>query len=219
MGKEIRIRGSYSALVQAVSQKSLGTPVGVPRFGYAWLPKCNRMRTRPSRVEPEVYFRIVHMAGDGCHGAPVATYRRQTVEIAMGPKGAFENGNIGALTRRVATVRVVSAVPLGRGTPKPPKVAKTPRVVELLRKAIEWQALLESGKIASQAEIARQEGTTRARVTQIMGMLRLAPQIQEQILSMPDGVYRSPVTERMLRPITAITDCRDRLREFRRSRM
>src|SRR3989304_3898490 len=39
MGKEIRIRGSYSALAQAVSQKSLGTPVGVPRFGYAWLPE------------------------------------------------------------------------------------------------------------------------------------------------------------------------------------
>ena len=38
MGKEIRIKGSYSALGQAVGQKSLGTPVGVPRFGYAWLP-------------------------------------------------------------------------------------------------------------------------------------------------------------------------------------
>ena len=38
MGKEIRIRGSYSALAHAVGQKSLGTPVGVPRFGYAWLP-------------------------------------------------------------------------------------------------------------------------------------------------------------------------------------
>ena len=38
MGKEIRIKGSYSALAQAVGQKNLGTPVGVPRFGYAWLP-------------------------------------------------------------------------------------------------------------------------------------------------------------------------------------
>jgi len=31
----------------------------------------------------------------------MATYREQTVEIALGPKGAFENGNIGALMRRV----------------------------------------------------------------------------------------------------------------------
>ena len=38
MGKEIRIRGSYFALAHAVGQKNPGTPVGVPRFGYAWLP-------------------------------------------------------------------------------------------------------------------------------------------------------------------------------------
>jgi hypothetical protein len=30
----------------------------------------------------------------------VAAYRGQTVEIALGPKGAFENGNIGYLRRR-----------------------------------------------------------------------------------------------------------------------
>jgi len=95
----------------------------------------------------------------------VAAYREQTVEIALGPKGAFENSNVGALTRWLAADRVVRAAPLHRGTPKPPKVARTPRVVELLRKAIEWQALLESGKIASQADIAIREGITRARVT------------------------------------------------------
>ena len=101
-----------------------------------------------------------------------------------------------------------------RGDPKPPPEPKTPRVVELLRKAIEWKALIESGKIATQAEIARQEGITRARVTQVMGMLRLAPEIQEHILSMPVMVPRPSVSERALRPIEPITDCRDQLREF-----
>ena len=52
--------------------------------------------------EPEVWFRIVHVAVDASNGAPVAAYREQTVEIALGPKGAFENGNVGTLTRRVA---------------------------------------------------------------------------------------------------------------------
>jgi len=62
-------------------------------------------------------------------------------------------------------------------------------VVELLRKAIEWKSLLESGKIASQAEIASREGVTRARVTQMMmGLLRLAPEIQQRILSLPEGI-------------------------------
>jgi len=63
------------------------------------------MRTRPGWVEPEVYFRVVHLTQDGHGCAPVATYREQTVEIALGPKGAFENGNIGALVRRVPGTR------------------------------------------------------------------------------------------------------------------
>ena len=124
----------------------------------------------------------------------MAAFREQTVEITLGPKGAFENGNIGALTRRVPAARVISAVLPRRGKPKPPKDPKTPRVVELLRKAIAWQALLESGDAASQAEVARREGFTRARVTQVMGMLRLAPEIQEHVLSMPDMIRRPAIT-------------------------
>jgi hypothetical protein len=167
-------------------------------------------------VDPEVWFRIVHVAQDGNNGAPVAAYREQTVEIALGPKGAFENGNIGALMRRMLSNKVVSAVMPPRGDPKPQKVAKTPRVVELLRKAIEWQALLESGKVASQAEIASREGVTRARVTQIMGMLKLAPLIQEKIFTSPGTLHSRPVTERMLRPIGAIANQHEQLREFNR---
>ena len=109
---------------------------------------------------------------------------------------------------------MVSAVPPGRGDPKPPREPKTPRVVELLRKAIEWQALLESGKIANQAEIACMEGITCARVTQVLGMLRLAPEIQNRIFILPKSVRPSSVTERLLRPITAITDYHDQIREF-----
>jgi hypothetical protein len=171
-------------------------------------------RSTYRQAEPEVYFRIVHVA-EVCHqGAPVAAYREQMVEIALETKDAFKNGNIGALTRRVATTRVVSAVPPGQGNPKQPRDPKTPRVVELLQKAIEWQALLDSRKMASQAEIARQEGITRARVTQVLGMLRLAPEIQGQILSMPDIVRRPSISERMLRPIEAITNRHDQLQKF-----
>lgn len=171
-------------------------------------------RSTNRQAEPEVYFRVVHVAQNGHNGALVAAYREQTVEIALGPKGAFENGNIGALTRRVAADRVVGTTPPPRSNPKPRKEPRTPRVVELLRKAIEWQALLESGKIVNQADIARREGITRARVTQVMGMLRLAPEIQEHIQSMPETHRRPPVTERKLRPISTITGYRDQLREF-----
>jgi len=111
---------------------------------------------------------------------------------------------------------VLSAFPPGRGDPKPPREPKTPRVVELLRKAIEWEVLLKSGKVASQADIARQEGVSRARVIQVLGLLRLAPEIQEKILTSPGTLYRGPVTERRLRSIGTITEQRGQVREFHR---
>jgi hypothetical protein len=55
---------------------------------------------------------------------------------------------------------------------------------------------VKSDKISNQGEIANREGITRARVTQVMGMLRLAPKIQEQILAMPKITHRPATTER-----------------------
>ncbi len=122
------------------------------------IPKCTGMRTRPGRIEPEVYFRVVHLAQISQGSAPLAPFSDQMVEIALGPKGAFENGNIGVLRRQAPPDQVLSAAPPARGEPKPPPEPKTPRVVELLRKAIEWQTLLETGKVTSQTEIAQLEG-------------------------------------------------------------
>jgi hypothetical protein len=67
---------------------------------------------------------------------------------------------------------------------------------------------------ADQANVARLEGLTRARVTQVMGMLRLAPEIQQHIQSIPETPRRPLVAERTLRPIESISNCRDQLQEF-----
>jgi|GEM_PF-466801 len=171
---------------------------------------------RARATGPEIWFRIVHAALHGQNGTPLATDREQEVEVALGPMGIFDDGHAGALTRRIEADEVVSVVPLTRGNRKQPTGPKTPHVTELLRKAIEWQALLANGKIANQADIARQEGITPGRVTQVMGMLRLAPEIQERILSMPDGVGRASLTERMLRPFGTIADQRDQILKFQR---
>ena len=167
-------------------------------------------------AEPQIWFRIVHVAEDGHHRAVDDAIREQTVEIALGPKGAFKNGNVGGVARRVAADRVVSALPEPRGTARQPKEPKTPRVVELLRKAMEWQGLIESGETRNQAEIARREGITRARVTQVMAMLRLAPEIREQILALPEMVGRPAITERALRPIAQLDDPTDQRAGFDR---
>jgi len=155
------------------------------------------------------------VALDGGDGASRASYCDQTVEVTLGPKGAFKKGNLGTLTRRVATHQVVSALPEPRGKPKPPRKPRTPRVVELLRMAREWQRQLDAGKVENQAAIARREGITRARVTQIMALLRLAPEIQEHILAMPETIGRPEISERALRPLARIEDPEHQLARFR----
>ena len=172
------------------------------------VPECTGLLTngRASLAEPEIWFSIVHVAVDGANGAPVAAYREQTVEIALGPKGAFENGNIDRLTRRVPADQVVSAIPPRLGKPTPPKEPKTPRVVELLRKVLEWQAFLASGEASNQADIARRDGITGARVHPGHGHASPGPR---DPAAHPVPARRSPppgITERALRPIAQVAN-------------
>ena len=109
---------------------------------------------------------------------------------------------------------MVSAVPPYLDKPKQPQESKTPRVAELLRKALAWRALLTSGEVSNQATIARREGITRARVTQILGLLRLAPEIQNHILSMPGTVGRPTISERVFRSIMMLDDQQQQLHAF-----
>jgi hypothetical protein len=48
--------------------------------------------------------------------------------------------------------------------------------------AIRFDALIREGEISDYAELARLANVSRARVTQIMNLLMLAPDIQEEIL-------------------------------------
>jgi hypothetical protein len=53
-----------------------------------------------------------------------------------------------------------------------------------------------------QADLARLGNVSRARVTQIMNLLQLAPDIQEAILFLPRTVKgRDPIREKHVRPI------------------
>ncbi|HAM40946.1 MAG: hypothetical protein A3B73_03565 [Omnitrophica WOR_2 bacterium RIFCSPHIGHO2_02_FULL_63_39] len=106
------------------------------------------------------------------------------------------------------------STPSTRQVDKPPRVPRIPRAVEFLCKALEWQALLASGQAKNQADIARQEGISRVRVTQVMWMLRLAPEIQERILAMPKMNRRPVVSERVLRPIAHLEDVMDQKTRF-----
>jgi hypothetical protein len=84
---------------------------------------------------------------------------------------------------------------------------RVPRVARWMALAIRFEKLLREGQAASYAELARLGHVTRARVTQIMNLLNLAPNIQEDILFLPRTERgRDPLILRDLQPLTAILE-------------
>jgi hypothetical protein len=78
-----------------------------------------------------------------------------------------------------------------------------PRIARLLALAIRFEELLRNKRLRDYAELARLGRVTRARMTQIMKLLDLAPDIQEQILFLPP-IRR--LNERNLRPVAKRID-------------
>ncbi len=71
--------------------------------------------------------------------------------------------------------------------------------------AIKCDGLIRDGVVRDYADLARLGYVTRARMTQIMNMLNLAPDIQEEILFLPPTTAgRDPISERALRRVTAV---------------
>ena len=94
-------------------------------------------------------------------------------------------------------------------TGEPPKASlgSVPRISRLMALAIRMQGLVDDGEVSDYADLARLAHVSRARITQIMNLLLLAPDIQEEILFLPrTGGRRASIRERMVRPIAAIPD-------------
>jgi hypothetical protein len=75
------------------------------------------------------------------------------------------------------------------------------RVARLLAMAHDIERKIRAGVFKDYADVARQHGLTRARVTQVMNLLLLAPDIQTEILGMVVRPGREPLTERQLRAV------------------
>ncbi len=63
-------------------------------------------------------------------------------------------------------------------TPEPVEPGRVPRVARLMALAIRFDQLIRNGTVADQADLARLGHATRARLTKIMNLLHLAPDIQ-----------------------------------------
>lgn len=100
------------------------------------------------------------------------------------------------------------------GAPVPLPVSgksRVPRVARLMALALRLDGLIRIGAIPDYAEVARRGRVTRARVSQIMKLIALAPDIQETILFLPPS---TPLTERNLRRITGTVCWREQRRLF-----
>ena len=86
-----------------------------------------------------------------------------------------------------------------------------PRIARLMALAIRFEGLLRNETIRDYAELARLGRVTRARMTQIMKLLLLAPDIQEQILFLP---LIKGLNERNLRSIVSRIDWNEQQRMF-----
>jgi len=83
--------------------------------------------------------------------------------------------------------------------PKPSRLYRNPVAV-----AQEWERALAKGECCSRADLARKLGVSRARVTQILRLLTLAPEVLDTIASLGDPLPSPIITERMLRPIVSL---------------
>ena len=99
--------------------------------------------------------------------------------------------------------------------PLPP--GRVPRVARLMALALRLEELVCTGQVGSYTELASLGRVTRARVSQIMSLLGLAPDLQEALLFLPPTRRgRDPIILADLMPIAAAFDWRKQRRLWRR---
>ena len=78
------------------------------------------------------------------------------------------------------------------------RLRKSPPAAVAVRKAMAWQRDIEEQGMR-RSEIARREGYTRARVTQIMGLVKLPDEVKSLLLAGDDQVAAMTIREAMRR--------------------
>jgi hypothetical protein len=90
-------------------------------------------------------------------------------------------------------------------------------VARLMALALRFDELVRTGQVASYSALASLGHVTRARVSQIVSLLHLAPDIQEALLFLPPTQRgRDPIILADLMPIAATFDWRKQRRRWRK---
>ncbi|QDU23749.1 hypothetical protein [Urbifossiella limnaea] len=100
--------------------------------------------------------------------------------------------------------------------PAEPPPERVPRVARLMALAIKLDGLVRTGVVRDYAALARLGRVTPARITQVMNLTLLAPDIQEALLFLPPVTAgREPLALADLQPVAAVRDWRGQRRAWR----
>ncbi len=81
--------------------------------------------------------------------------------------------------------------------------------------ALAFQQMLEGAEVNNQSEIARKVGLTRARVTQILNLLRLPDSVIQNLCSIYEPKKIAFFSERRLRSVTRLATAKEQIKAFR----
>ncbi len=99
----------------------------------------------------------------------------------------------------------------------PAPVRRPARVALMLALAHKIREAIAQGKVRDQADVARRLGFTRARLTHLLDLLLLAPDLQENVLLLEAVDGREPTSERSLRNFTRMSSWELQRRTWRDS--
>jgi hypothetical protein len=97
--------------------------------------------------------------------------------------------------------------------------SRVPRIARLVALAWHIDGLVQSGTLPSYAAAARLGHVSRARLSQIVSLLNLAPDVQEQLLFLRQPTRgRQPLTLRQVLRVAAALDWSEQRRRWRQLR-
>jgi hypothetical protein len=113
--------------------------------------------------------------------------------------------NVQIVARGRKTIRPHDANSDNSSKPKPP--ARIPRIARLMALAIHYQEMLRTGEANDMIELSRRAKVSQPRMSQIMALNLLAPEIQTALLDLPPQSKGKPfLHEKRIRPITAMLE-------------
>ena len=129
-----------------------------------------------------------------------------------------QNSRFEVKVRLQPTVRQINRAPKKIAPAAEPvaKRGRLPRITQVLAMALQFQEMIDRGEIRRHADLARLGCVSRERISQMMVLTWLAPDIQEAILrlpQMPGG--RFPVSEGVLRRIARLPMWEDQRHRWR----